>query len=240
MPAALLFRRASYDALGRVGRPFLPNVMLASLGGGILALLVRRNSRFTWESLVTLGRQNSRFARKSLAALGKTLSPTSARRSLVSHDSPRAIPDRKLVLPRTPPDTRRGPIDPQQHQHGLPLSLLIQRPYVGIPILRTGDDPIRLRRPRDGSDHLVVLRENHQHNTLHDETMQTYLGQCLIQLPTIRSSFTVHLHIVIRGTRRDLCKRGSARHSADESRDIRDLSAENASPVKGPRESWYT
>jgi hypothetical protein len=70
--------------------------------------------------------------------------------------------------------------------------------------------------------------------------MQTYLGQRLIQLPTIRSSFTVHLHIVIGGTRRDLCKRGSARHSADESRDIRDLSAENASPVKGPRESWNT
>jgi hypothetical protein len=34
--------------------------------------------------------------------------------------------------------------------------------------LRTGDDPIRLRCPRDGGDHLVVLRENHQHNTLHD------------------------------------------------------------------------
>jgi len=71
-------------------------------------------------------------------------------------DPPRSATNRELILLRTPLDTSSSPIDPQQHQRGLP-SRRRRSPDVGIPILRASDDTIGIRCPGDSRDQLIVL-----------------------------------------------------------------------------------
>ena len=68
----------------------------------------------------------------------------------------------KLVLERTPADESGGTVNIQQHQGRLPfqptgLGVGGLRPHVGVPILRRGDDPVRIWCPIDGRDQFVVL-----------------------------------------------------------------------------------
>lgn len=72
--------------------------------------------------------------------------------------SPRTATDSELVLLRTPLDAGRRAVDTQKHQRGLP-SLRGGGPDVGVPVLRTGDDAVGIRRPGDGGDEFVVLKE---------------------------------------------------------------------------------
>ena len=76
--------------------------------------------------------------------------------------APVSTSDSKLVLERAPADESRGTVDVEQHQRWLPfqptgLGVGGLRPHVGVPILRCGDDPVRVRCPIDGRDEFVVL-----------------------------------------------------------------------------------
>ena len=70
--------------------------------------------------------------------------------------------NRELFLIRGPADERCGAVDTQQHERRLPngcagVCVALERPNVGIAIVRAGDDPVRLRSPVDRCDELVVL-----------------------------------------------------------------------------------
>lgn len=74
-------------------------------------------------------------------------------------DAPSSRGDSKLLLRRRPLDVGRSPVNAEDDERGLPDALVIERPNVGVAILRAGDDPVGVRRPINGRDELVVLRD---------------------------------------------------------------------------------
>lgn len=70
--------------------------------------------------------------------------------------SPGTVTDGKLVLVWAPLDASRSSVDTQENEDGLP-PLVGWRPDVCVTILRTGNDTVGVRGPRDRSDELVVL-----------------------------------------------------------------------------------
>ena len=71
-------------------------------------------------------------------------------------DSARTRAYGELVLVRRPLDRGGCAVDTEQDKGWLPAGLC-GRPDVGVTVLRTGDDTVRLRSPRDGRDELIVL-----------------------------------------------------------------------------------
>ena len=90
----------------------------------------------------------------------------------------------ELVLKRTPADESSGTVDIQQHQGRLPfqptsLGVGGLRPHVGVPILRCGDNPVRILCPIDRCDQFIVLYRRQQLRSLvkcYGESDSTNLG----------------------------------------------------------------
>lgn len=57
----------------------------------------------------------------------------------------------ELVLQRRPFHAGGGPVDPDQHQGGLPRPVP-QGPHVRVPVRRTRHNPVGLRRPVDACE----------------------------------------------------------------------------------------
>lgn len=77
----------------------------------------------------------------------------------VAHtDAARSRSNRKLVFLGRPAHKSCSAVDAQQHQGGLPLLVgTVQVPDIGIAVLGAGHDAVRLGRPVDRGDGLVVL-----------------------------------------------------------------------------------
>jgi len=115
-------------------------------------------------------------------------------------DPPRSATNRELILLRTPLDTSSSPIDPQQHQRGLP-SRRRRSPDVGIPILRASDDTIGIRCPGDSRDQLIVLYPRQLRFSL--ESQQAYLSESLLKFPGV-ACLGIDLRFVVVGAYGDL------------------------------------
>ena len=85
--------------------------------------------------------------------------------------APSTTSNSKLVFKRTPPNKSSGAIDIQQHQGWFPLRparlrIGSLRPHVRVPILRSSDDPVRVRCPIDRRDKFIVLRSHQRPRSL--------------------------------------------------------------------------
>jgi hypothetical protein len=74
-------------------------------------------------------------------------------------DGPSAVTDGELVFVGAPLDARRGTVDSEEDENGLPFARgFVEGPDVGVSVLGTGDDSVGARCPGDGGDGFVVLR----------------------------------------------------------------------------------
>ena len=89
-----------------------------------------------------------------------------ARQEQMSQHAPSSRRDGELLLGGRPLDVGRRPVDAEDDERRLPDALVVERPDVGVAVLRAGDDPVRLRRPVDGRDELVVLRGEQKNQEL--------------------------------------------------------------------------
>lgn len=81
---------------------------------------------------------------------------------MTSRDVPSTTSNGKLIFERAPLDVRSGPVDSKQDQSRLPDRLAGLRigsllPDVGIPILRGGNNAVRVGGPINRCDEFVVL-----------------------------------------------------------------------------------
>lgn len=89
-----------------------------------------------------------------------------------------------------------SPIDSQDNESWFPL-IILELPNVGIPVLRTRNDPVGFRSPIDSSNHLIVLCLSEIFPEI------SYFGQFVFQFISV-SFFGIDVNFVAIGTKRNL------------------------------------